>query len=247
MEKNKTESILEDELEQDLDTVKSLVREPIRQMMVNGYIFDVYKDLDLRYPPIIGVDVSGGYNQGSSAIVIIDSVTTEVSAVLNRNYISTTNLAKVLYTLVTNYMPNAIVNIERNGEFGTSVLSKLVKTSIKKNLYYEIKDKIVEERVEQYAKMVKQTQRVKVYGLDYTKAVRDNLIEILRERMELHKDKFISQLQTLEVKRNGKVEHSDNGHDDTIFAYLMALYVWYGMVMISKEVIKNRPRFRRSI
>lgn len=225
---------------QDLEVVKSLTREPIRQMMVQGYIFDVYKDMDLRYPPIIGVDVSGGYKRDSSAIVIIDSVTTEVCAVLNCNYISTTDLAKVLYTLVKNYMPNAIVNIERNGGFGASVLSKLVKTSIKKNLYYEIKDKIVEERIEQYGKMIKQTQRVKVYGLDSTKAVRDNLIEILRERMELHKDKFISpyifnELQTLEVKRNGKVEHSDNGHDDTIFAYLMALYVWYDGVDVMER------------
>ena len=225
---------------QDLDTVKSLVREPIRQMMVNGYIFDVYKDLDLRYPPIIGVDVSGGYKRDASAIVIIDSVTTEVSAVLNCNYISTMDLAKVIYQLVTNYMPNAIVNIERNGGFGASVLSKLVKTSIKKNLYFEIKDKIVEERIERSMRMVKQTQRVKVYGLDSTKAVRDNLIEILRERMELHKDKFISpyiseELQTLEVKRNGKVEHSDNGHDDTIFAYLMALYVWYDGVDVMER------------
>ena len=225
---------------QDLEIVKSLTKEPIRQMMVQGYIFDVYKDIDLRYPPIIGVDVSGGYKRDSSAVVIIDSVTTEVCAVLNCNYISTGDLSKVIYTLVKNYMPNAIVNIERNGGFGASVLSKLVKTSIKKNLYFEIKDKIVEERMEQYGRMIKQTQRVKVYGLDSTKAVRDNLIEILRERMELHKDKFISpyifnELQTLEVKRNGKVEHSDNGHDDTIFAYLMALYVWYDGVDVMER------------
>lgn len=50
--------------------------------------------------------------------------------------------------------------------------------------------------------------------------------------MNLHKDKFISptiyqELRGLEVKRNGKVEHSDLTHDDQIFSYLMALYVWY--------------------
>ena len=50
--------------------------------------------------------------------------------------------------------------------------------------------------------------------------------------MNLHKDKFISptiyqELRGLEVKRNGKVEHSDNTHDDQIFSYLMAIYVWY--------------------
>jgi hypothetical protein len=50
--------------------------------------------------------------------------------------------------------------------------------------------------------------------------------------MNLHKDKFISEtlyreLRGLEVKKNGRVEHSDLGHDDQIFSYLMAIYVWY--------------------
>ena len=50
--------------------------------------------------------------------------------------------------------------------------------------------------------------------------------------MNHHKDKFISptiykELTGLEVKKNGKVEHSDLTHDDQIFSYLMAMYVWY--------------------
>lgn len=57
-------------------------------------------------------------------------------------------------------------------------------------------------------------------------------MEILKERMEKHKAKFISpiifdELTTLEVKRNGRIEHADNAHDDQIFSYLLALYVWY--------------------
>lgn len=34
-------------------------------------------------------------------------------------------------------------------------------------------------------------------------------------------------MQTLEVKKNGKVEHADGCHDDQIFSYLAALYVFY--------------------
>ena len=50
--------------------------------------------------------------------------------------------------------------------------------------------------------------------------------------MNYHKDKIISpsiyqELRGLEVKKNGKVEHSELTHDDQIFSYLMALYVWY--------------------
>lgn len=58
------------------------------------------------------------------------------------------------------------------------------------------------------------------------------MIELLTERVRHHKDKFISptlyqELRGLEVKKSGKVEHSDLTHDDNLFSYLMALYVWY--------------------
>lgn len=226
---------------EDLDKVKTYVREPIRRLSVykNAYVFDIFEDMDLRYPPIIGVDVSGGYQRDSSAITIIDSRTTRIAATFNCNFISTIDLASVIYELVTRYMPNAIVNVERNGGFGASVLAKLVKSSIKKNLYYEIKDKVIEETFDGMNR-TKKTKRVKVFGLDSTKDVRDSLMEILRERMELHKDKFVSpiiynELEGLEVKRNGKIEHASTGHDDQIFSYLMALYVWYE----GKEVMER--------
>ena len=167
-------------------------------------------------------------------------------------------MARVIYELVTRYMPNAVVNIERNGGYGASVTSKLMKTSIKRNLFYEIKDKVIEERVGQGGTTIKTTQRTKVYGLDSSKEIRNLLMEILRERMEHHKDKFIapiifSELEGLEVKRNGKIEHSSQSHDDQIFSYLMALYVWYEgkdimeRYGVRKQSIKSDADFEEGI
>lgn len=108
--------------QQDLDEVGGLVmKEPIRKLpLCNGlYFLNIYKPMDItmsrRFPPIIGVDVSGGYQRDSSAISVVDSRTTELVADLNCNYIPINDLAKVIYELVVKYMPNAIVNIERNG------------------------------------------------------------------------------------------------------------------------------------
>lgn len=105
-------------------------------------------------------------------------------------------------------------------------------SSIRQNLYYEIKDRIIEETSDELGRPIRRKQKTKVYGLDSTKDVRDLLINILRERMEHHKDKFHSpvifdELSKMVVKRSGKVEHSDNSHDDLVFAYLMGMYVWY--------------------
>lgn len=220
--------------QEELDQIKLHIKEPIRTIFFgkfNQYQFNIYEDLDLSYPPIIGVDVAGATFNDSSAITVIDSRTTRVCATLNCNFIPADDLADVIYQLVTKYMPNAIINIERNGGFGISVIQRLCKTSVKKNLYWEVKDKVIEESFNGI-RMEKRPRRIKVYGLDSTKDVRARLIEILMERVMYHKDKFVApiihnEMKSMQVKKSGKVEHSDNSHDDQVFSYLMALYVWY--------------------
>lgn len=104
--------------QEDLDIIKSHLKEPIRTIFFgrfNQYQFNIYEDIDTSYPPIIGVDVAGAMYQDSSAITVIDSKTTRVGATLNCNYIPSDDLAQVVYDLVTKYLPNSIVNIERNG------------------------------------------------------------------------------------------------------------------------------------
>ena len=118
-------------------------------------------------------------------------------------------------------------SILNNNGFGLSVIAKLKETKVKRNLYYEMKDKVIEEVME-HGKIVKKARRTKVYGLYSNHDVRNLLIELLKERVSLHKDKFISptiykELTGLEVKRNGKVEHSDLTHDDQRGSYLMAM------------------------
>lgn len=219
--------------QEDLETIKNFIRQPIRTIpLLNGmFEFQVYEDIDLSNPPIAGVDVSGGFRRDASSITLIDSKTTRVFACFNCNYINTLDMARLLLELTKVYIPNLVINIERNGGFGSSVIANLMGTSIKKNLFYEIKDKVIEERTSG-VHITKKTQKTKVYGTDNTHSVRELLMDILRQRVDYHKDKFVSQLildelETLEVKKNGRIEHTETGHDDQVFSYLMALYVWY--------------------
>ena len=115
--------------------------------------------------------------------------------------------------------------------FGIAVLQRLCQTSIKKNLYYEIKDKVFEESFNG-VHVSKKKARVKVYGTDSTKEVRARMIELLYERVDMHKDKFISkiimsELRSLETDKRGKVQAVYPNHDDQVFAYLHAIRVWY--------------------
>lgn len=129
--------------------------------------------------------------------------------------------------------------------FGASVIQRLCKTSVKKNLYWEVKDKVIEEAFNGI-RSAKVSKKVRVYGTDSTREVRARLIEILYDRVALHKDKFVApilhqEMKAMEIKKSGKVEHSDNSHDDQVFSYLMALYVWYDGQNLAERyhIIKN--------
>ena len=103
---------------EDLELIKLHCREPIRTIKfgrVGQYLFDVYEDIDLTYPPIVGVDVSGATMHDSSAITVVDSRTTKVCATFHCNFIPQDDLADLIYVLVNQYMPSACVNVEING------------------------------------------------------------------------------------------------------------------------------------
>ena len=104
--------------QEDLDAISNLLRQPISETYLLGkYRFETYLQADSRtYPALIGVDVSGGYKQDSSTITVVDSLTTKVLGCLNCNYISTLDLARCIEFIVKNWLPNAIINVERNGE-----------------------------------------------------------------------------------------------------------------------------------
>ena len=112
-----------------LEAVSRLVHPPVDKKLVLGkYVLNIYNnkiplrpDMVPRYPTIMGVYVSGGYNQDSSAITIIDSYTTEVLACLNSNSISPIDLARAIYEITTRWYPNAVINVERNGVAFTAI------------------------------------------------------------------------------------------------------------------------------
>ena len=221
---------------EDLDIIHQYCKQPIREVLFGPYRqyrMQVYQEMDLRDGQIIGVDVSGGYRRDSSAITIINAKTTEVIATLNCNYMPVDDLTDTIYELVTKYLPNALVVVEKNG-VGMGCLARLIHSSIKKNLFYTIKDQVLEERTNGVT-VDRGVHKVKAYGIDNSKDVRSRMIELLFQRVQYHKDKFISpvlheEMCGLTYKTNQgytRVDHSVNTHDDQIFSYLMAIYVWY--------------------
>ena len=222
---------------EDLDIIEAQVKdEPIsilRFGKAGQFVMKFWDSISpgSLYPPIIGVDVASGIHKDASAITIIDSQTTKVLATFKSNFITMPELADMIYRFITNYAKNAICVIENNGGFGSSVLQMLLRTSVKQNLYYEIKDRIDEEQFDGIT-VRKRPRKCKVYGVTSSFQKRNEVIELLHQRVQHHRDKFATkelydELCTMVVKPNGKIEHSEDSHDDLVFSYLWALYVFY--------------------
>nr|DAV11601.1 MAG TPA: Terminase large subunit [Caudoviricetes sp.] len=217
----------------ELKNVERFVRNPIKQVYISNFLFNIYSEISPKDKTLIGVDVAAGYSKDSSAISVTDSATTKLVADFNCNYINPVDLGNVLYTLVLNYLPNSLVTIERNG-VGTGTLAQLMKSRIRNNLYYEIKERVIEERLGFGTKSNKRKQVTKVYGVDNSKEVRERLMDLLTDRVRDHYDKFVSpqlleELKNLEIKKTGRIDHSANSHDDGLFSYLYSIYpLYYG-------------------
>lgn len=216
----------------ELRNVQRFIQNPIKQIYISNYLFNIYSEINPRVKTLIGVDVAAGYSKDSSAISITDSSTTKLIADFNCNYINPVDLGNVIYTLVSNYLPNSLVTIERNG-VGTGTLAQLMKSKIRNTLYYEIKERTIEERMDGF-KLNKRKQMTKVYGVDNSKDVRERLMDLLTDRVRDHYDKFVSpllyeELKNLEIKKTGRIDHSANSHDDGLFSYLYSIYpIYYG-------------------
>lgn len=138
--------------------------------------------------------------------------------------------------------------IINNTGFGTSVIAKLVKSNVKRNLFFTIKDRVIEEQVINGVTHRRQ-QKVKVYGFDSSKNARAELYDLVSDRVAYHKDKVIDpriheELCALKMDPKGRIDHPVGGHDDLVIAWALALFVLYRGGDIANEFGITRHQFK---
>jgi hypothetical protein len=101
-----------------------------------------------------------------------------------------------------------------------------------------MKDRIVEprmfreERIKKGEKtqkdgfVVRKNTKAIVYGVETNRVTRNQMFDILPDIVDYEYDKIISRklysnIQNLEKKPNGKIEHAEGAHDDSLMAYLI--------------------------
>ena len=203
--------------EDELQEVENFKKESIQTILFKKrFGMEVYEELDGDREYIVSVDVSGGLNRDFSVVVMSDPYDLRTVAVFSNNKIDTPDLEDFI-RFIHEEFPNAFFIIERNS-YGLGIIQHLQKDySLNKKLFYsEVIDKETK----------KKTITV---GIDTTPKTRPKILEafsilVTEEPYTLVSPIILKDTKSLEVKKNGKIEHIDGGHDDAVMAKAFAKY-----------------------
>lgn len=212
------------------------MNEPIDEFFVlDFYQFDVYEKLSPTIPYIVGIDCSTGTASDNNAITIINPYTVKPAAEFKSPYIGETDYENLIENLVLEYIPRAIVVIERNS-VGDGIIDHLLNSRIANRLYFDKDKDLLEEKMRQ-AEVTERILATKAkektfYGVYTSGKSREDMMAILSRRVSENKDDFVTKniitdLTKLVRSASGKIQAAPGFHDDSIMSYLIGLYVYY--------------------
>ena len=234
--------------EEQLDKVQEFVKPPMSHFYLcnKQYVIDWYEQPDINLNYILSCDVAGGLSRDNSTIVIIHPEDFRIVADFRLSKIDTDNFKKLIKELMTVYLRNSLLVIERNS-YGLNILQQFMKDSqIEPRMYRETKEALGEKKISDGFVVKKKTNTI-AYGVDTNTVTRKQMLDMLPEIVDTEYDKFVSpniynDLATLERKKTGKIEHSSSGHDDTLMAYLIFRWaVFYGKCFRDRFGISSIP------
>jgi hypothetical protein len=191
------------------------------------------KDLDENIPYIVGIDPSGGGGGDNFAITIVNPYNLKIAAEFKSPYISGPAAVNMLIELVTVYIPKAVLIPEKNS-MGIYLIQMLVETPIKDNLYWSESKNQVEEITEEdpATNELKQlAMQYKKYGTYLTGKVRSAMIELLFQYIAeckelINTEYLVDDICKLVRTSTGRIEAEKGEHDDCLFSWLHAIYLY---------------------
>ena len=194
----------------------------------------IKKLFDEKIPYIIGIDPAGGEGGDNTAITIVNPNNLQIAAEFKNPYITAPALERMLIKLVREYIPNAVLIPERNS-MGIFLIQHLTQSSIRENLYWSEHNKQLEKLAEENPEIFDlklQSSVNKKYGTFLSKKVRDAMIQLLFKHINECKELLttaylVDDICKLVRTSTGRIEAAQNAHDDSLFSYLHAIYLYY--------------------
>lgn len=220
---------------EDIMALESNKADPIEERFIMpNFKLDIYEPLNPQKCYFVGVDVSNGYGQDNSAVIILDPYQLKIVAEFKSPYIGVPDLVKFLRLLVKKVIPRAILCIERNMN-GESVISFLRESDVRHSVYYdyvkELCEGTVEDKLDPKGLLKLEAARRRLFGVYTQGNSRKAMFLLLDKYMVESKELFrgrdvINDIKKLIMKK-GKIQAGPGAHDDCIMALLICLYVYH--------------------
>lgn len=232
---------------EDIEYLISNMKKSDRDLIINGkWRFLLYdhgqgfisgrpKDLDENIPYIVGIDPAAGGGGDNFAITVVNPFNLQIAAEFKSPYISAPAACNLLVTLVNEYIPRAVLIPEKNS-MGIYLIQMIAEqTSIKENLYWSKNEKQLEDMVSESPmsdELIKLSQVYKKYGTYLTGKVRNAMLELLFKHIAeckqlLNTEYLVDDICKLVRTSTGRIEAVKGEHDDSLFSYLHAIYLYY--------------------
>lgn len=205
-----------------VDLLLDNIAEPSEVLVINDvYFLKLYKsieEIDFNKQYVMGVDCGGNLLQDFSVITIVDPSNFETIGVLRSNSYSTNRFAKAIVNIMKEIFTNSILVMERNN-MGIAIIDYITENNflLAGRVYYDENDKP---------------------GFATTKQSRYLLLNVILKTVVtydyklLHDSHIINEIASLVIK-NGRIDHPDKGHDDTLLSYLFTR--WFLMYAKNKN------------
>lgn len=225
---------------EDLQIIEGMKKPILQEMFIHDvFRIDVYKELDRTKTYILGMDCATGIGVDNTTFTLIDPYDLRPVAEFASPWISGTQAARLVEEFVKTHVPRTIIAVESNS-IGNVIIEILMESTVRHNVYYENpQDYTNDEQLDAKGMLVMEAARRRKRGVQTNSKSRPQMMQILEQLVREDKEAFVtenitSQLMTLIRKKNGRIDHSDGKHDDSLMSYLIGLYVYYHGKNLSK-------------
>lgn len=219
---------------EELEVLKNYMQKPVHEEYINKFFkVDFYDEIKRDRIYFLGMDFAEGLGQDSTTMTLMDPYTFKPVAEFKSPYIGTKDTVQLVYVLVRKYAPRSIIIPERN-RGGAVIEGMLSNPHLRSNVYFD--DSMttfdIDEKLDNQGFLKREAAKRKMYGVYTDRNSRPAMIALLQAHMKDYKDRFVSQniindIMSLVRTKTGRIEHAPGFHDDSLFSYLMCLYVYY--------------------
>lgn len=226
-----------------LDQLVANTREPFTTEWVDGMCINWYVDPDLvkgafkQKPYVIGSDTSDNIGRDFTTMVCLDPDDMSIVFTMRCNLVNPLHIINFLTSLMIDVLPRSVLIMERNKN-GATILDLLIETFRQKriNPFQRLYNTYIQNfsNTSQSLSTLDLSSGLTRKHFGYATAgglnsSRDVLYKQILIRMvelcikRIPDATLVSEIQGLVIK-NGRIDHTDNGHDDELISYMLAGY-----------------------